>query len=57
MTKRRWNGTSLMRGEQEVARLVPHGDIWWRVEYRGATSQPATRSDAARLAELATRHD
>jgi hypothetical protein len=57
MTKRFWKDNSLMRGSEELARLVPHGDLFWRVAYRGAVSQPNLKSEAAKLAEMATRHD
>jgi hypothetical protein len=56
-TKRHWRDNKLMRGTEELARLVPEGEIWWRVAYRGAVSQPNLKSDAAKLAEMATRHD
>jgi hypothetical protein len=54
--KHQWHDNRLMRGEQELARIEAHGE-YWRVYYRGATSKPTTRAIAAKLAELATRHD
>ena len=55
-TKRRWHGHTLMRWDEVLARIEPHHTLW-RVHYLGATSSPTTRSIAARLAELAARHD
>ena len=55
MTKRRWNGNSLMRGERELARIEPHKDLWV-VRYGGAVSRPTIRSFCVELAEMLTRN-